>query len=174
MTALTQKQITELTSIIAKKSIGRAADKAKAIERFCAISEVAFKGNKGPAEAALVAPSMEEAVLVIKEWMNFAGIANERTNNTIPSAPTTPKKEEAIMPNAEKKTGPGRGAKAKYAGMHLSAIVEENVRRENTHGRRSLQIIMDNPGISVDGFVAKGGRLNDLNWDVKKGHVQAT
>lgn len=48
-----------------------------------------------------------------------------------------------------------------------------NPRRKNSHGARSLQIIIDNPGIATEEYLAKGGRLNDLNWDIAHGNVKA-
>lgn len=49
----------------------------------------------------------------------------------------------------------------------------ENPRRQNSHGHRSLQIIIDNPGITTEEFLAKGGRSNDLRWDLAHGNVRA-
>jgi hypothetical protein len=49
----------------------------------------------------------------------------------------------------------------------------QNPRRQNSHGYRSLQIIIDQPGITTEDFLAAGGRLNDLRWDLKHGHIRA-
>jgi hypothetical protein len=45
-----------------------------------------------------------------------------------------------------------------------------NPRRAGSHGHRSLQIIIDNPGLTVDDYREKGGRLNDLRWDIEHGN----
>lgn len=48
-----------------------------------------------------------------------------------------------------------------------------NPRRKGSHGYKSLQLIIDNPGITAEEFVAKGGRNVDLRWDLKAGNVRA-
>lgn len=80
--------------------------------------------------------------------------------------------------NAEDHTQVGlksasRGRKATAAGKRLFATVDANPRRANSHGHRSLQMILDNPGITAEDFVAKGGRNVDLRWDISKGNVRA-
>lgn len=78
----------------------------------------------------------------------------------------------------------GRGRKATAAGQNLfpseqllvgddSPQTYQNPRRQNSHGYRSLQIVIDNPGITTEEYVAKGGRLNDLRWDIAHGNVRA-
>lgn len=47
-----------------------------------------------------------------------------------------------------------------------------NPRRAGSHGYRSLQIIIDHPGITTEEYIAKGGRLNDLRWDLAHGNVR--
>jgi hypothetical protein len=47
-----------------------------------------------------------------------------------------------------------------------------NPRRQGSHGFKSLQIIYKHPGISVQVFVEAGGRLKDLNWDLKYGNAE--
>lgn len=47
-----------------------------------------------------------------------------------------------------------------------------NTRRAGSHGYRSLQIVIDNPGITTEEYVAKGGRMNDLRWDLAHGNVR--
>lgn len=66
-----------------------------------------------------------------------------------------------------------RGRKPTAEGKRLTANVNANERRANTHGYRSLQIILDNPGIKTEDFLAKGGRLNDLRWDIARNRVRA-
>lgn len=66
-----------------------------------------------------------------------------------------------------------RGRKPTASGQHLMASVDANPRRKGSHGFKSLQIVIDNPGISTEEFVAKGGRLNDLRWDLKAGNIRA-
>lgn len=80
--------------------------------------------------------------------------------------------------------GARRGRKATASGKRLfPALLGEdgaagagtylNPLRKNSHGYRSLQIIIDSPGITAEEFVAKGGRNVDLRWDIKAGNVRA-
>lgn len=74
-----------------------------------------------------------------------------------------------------KADGEGRGRKSQYSGMRLKATVETNVRREGTHGFKSLAILLaaGKDGILYEDYIKKGGRLNDLVWDINKDHVVA-
>ena len=89
-------------------------------------------------------------------------------------APTTPSPTEtaAVAPVAPAEPGK-RGRKPTGAGHKLTATVEANGRRKGSHGFNSLQIILDNPGITQEDYIAKGGRLNDLRWDIAHGSVKA-
>lgn len=72
-----------------------------------------------------------------------------------------------------------RGRKMTAAGKKLFRVTKSdedepiNPRRKKSHGFKSLQIIIDNPGITTEEYVTKGGRLNDLAWDIKHGNVRA-
>ncbi len=66
-----------------------------------------------------------------------------------------------------------RGRKATADGQTLTATVTDNPRRKTSHGYRSLQIILDNPGLTTEDYLSKGGRLNDLRWDIAHGRVKA-
>lgn len=99
----------------------------------------------------------------------------------IVEAESTPPSVEApvVAPVASK----GRGRPATAGGKKLFFVIPSqkqrplhepiNPRRPNSHGYRSLQIIIDNPGITTEEFVAKGGRLNDLRWDISYNRVKA-
>lgn len=43
----------------------------------------------------------------------------------------------------------------------------ENYRREGTKGHQSIAILAENPGITGAEFEAAGGRLADIQWDMK-------
>lgn len=90
-----------------------------------------------------------------------------------PAAPEKPKGEE--KPTAPKQpTAPAkRGRKASFAGMKLFPLVDSNPRRAQSHGYKSLQIILSHPGVTTETFVKEGGRLNDLRWDVAHKNVRA-
>lgn len=85
---------------------------------------------------------------------------------------TAPAADKAAKPKAE---GEKRGRVSQYSGMLLKATVEANTRREGSHGHKSLGIIMaaGKDGILYEDYIKKGGRLNDLVWDVNKDNVEA-
>lgn len=91
--------------------------------------------------------------------------------NTTAAAPKAPK--AGAKPKGE---GAGRGRVSQFSGMILKAAVKTNTRREGSHGHKSLGIILaaGDKGISYEDYVAKGGRLNDLVWDVNKDNVEAS
>lgn len=76
---------------------------------------------------------------------------------------------------ADKADGAGRGRVSQFSSMLLKATVKTNTRREGTHGHKSLGIILaaGDKGISYEDYISKGGRLNDLNWDINKDNVTA-
>lgn len=91
------------------------------------------------------------------------------------AAPAEAKAKAAPKAKAEKAEGAGRGRTSQYSGMILKTTLTANTRRENTHGHKSLGIIIaaGKNGISYEDYIAKGGRLNDLNWDINKDNVTA-
>jgi hypothetical protein len=108
----------------------------------------------------------------------------------VPPSATPP--ESSVSPAPEEKVAPApskRGRKASFAGKQLYPDASllgsndneaeghtptyQNPRRKTSAGYRSLQIILDHPGITSEDYVTKGGRLNDLRWDVDHGHVRA-
>ena len=102
---------------------------------------------------------------------------------------------EATYGEAEAATGPGAGEKPKkvvrgakkdgeskpgrkagsggFAGMKLKSAVKENPRREGSHGHGSFQVVLDNPGITYEDFIAKGGRVQNLRKDVELKRIVA-
>ena len=64
-----------------------------------------------------------------------------------------------------------------YAGANLLATFADddgfkrNPRRKGTRGWHSFEIILKNPGIVYEQYIAKGGRRQDLDWDWAKGNV---
>jgi hypothetical protein len=102
------------------------------------------------------------------------------------TAPVTEKKETAAATEKKAATtsrgvktdapaGAGRGRASAHAGKKLYPVAakckEGNPRRAGTPGNKSMQIIIDNPGILFEDFIKKGGRSPDLNWDVAKGNA---
>jgi|TARA_R110002020_G_scaffold20151_3_gene69037 hypothetical protein len=64
--------------------------------------------------------------------------------------------------------------KSKYAGKTITCLVDENPRRENKKpvcGYASMKILIENKKMSFEDYIEKGGRLQDLDWDLNKGWV---
>ena len=61
---------------------------------------------------------------------------------------------------------------SKYSGMCLYAMSKGNHRRQGSFGYHSMQIIIENNGISYEDYISKGGRTRDLDWDLDKCHVE--
>ncbi len=89
-----------------------------------------------------------------------------------------PKKEKVAKETKapkEKKDGI-RGKPSQLAGCKLflkEELLGKNPRRAGSHGERSLQIIIDNPGITYEEAIASGARAVDIRWDFEKGYVIA-
>lgn len=66
--------------------------------------------------------------------------------------------------------GDGAGRKSGFAGKKLYKIADKNPRREGSHGFNSFALIKN--GMTYETYIAGGGRLQDLTWDVKHGHVE--
>lgn len=67
-----------------------------------------------------------------------------------------------------------KGRKSQFSGKRLNAVEVGNTRRACSSGWFSLQIILDNPGITTEDYLEKGGRSNDLKWDIDHGTVIAS
>jgi hypothetical protein len=80
-----------------------------------------------------------------------------------PKAPKAPKAESTGV----------RGRKSEFSGLQLYASKETNTRKVGSFGHASMEIIFANPGISYEEFISKGGRGNDLKWDVEHGNAKA-
>ncbi len=79
---------------------------------------------------------------------------------------------EAQPASSEVATKRGRGKS--LSGLILWATdkcTEGNPRREGSWGQKSLQIIINNPGLTLEEFLIRGGRTNDLRWDIQHGNV---
>lgn len=127
--------------------------------------------------AKKVFPLLEKHAITPKEFSKAQETASqqeEEEDNDM--AKTATKKTVAKKAPAAKKAvaggGARRGATSKYAGKKLHATGKENTRRVGTHGHKSMGIILANKGITFEDYVKKGGRPNDLEWDVGKGNVE--
>jgi hypothetical protein len=62
-----------------------------------------------------------------------------------------------------------RGRVTVFADKRLFPVAGAKPRKPGTYGERSLAIIQAEPGISYKDYIAKGGRLKDITWDVDHG-----
>lgn len=62
------------------------------------------------------------------------------------------------------------GPNSKMAGKRLFKKVTANPRRPGTAGHTSFSVIRD--GMSYEEYRLKGGRSNDLAWDIKHDYVE--
>lgn len=89
---------------------------------------------------------------------------------TAPTAERKPKAPKAEGEAKPKGRAPGTGT---YNGHKLRAVGKENPRREGSHGAASFQIVLDNPGITYEDFIAKGGRPQNLRKDIGANRIVA-
>lgn len=69
----------------------------------------------------------------------------------------------------------GRGRTSSHAGKFISRKgehVKTNPRKEGTHGWKSFELIPSKGSISYESYIEKGGRSNDLAWDLERGYVE--
>jgi hypothetical protein len=63
--------------------------------------------------------------------------------------------------------------RGKFSGALVVQVAIENPRRKGTCGYNSFEIIIANGGrISFEEYRGKGGRNNDLQWDIDRGYVR--
>jgi hypothetical protein len=89
---------------------------------------------------------------------NAIGVLSSKKPDIPPEPLPEPKKRES-------------GRSASHKGKRIFSNVMENPRRNGTHGYKSMQIIIDNPGILFEKFIEEGGRSKDLSWDLKHDNV---
>ena len=145
-----------------------------------------YKPEKKAVSAAPVSHTEEEAdTQPTKQTPKSKG-----GNNAKPTKSAQPKETEdmatkktAAKKTAGKKTAAKKPAAAKSGAgrkslfgdtAKIKSLTKENPRRAGTHGHKSMEIIIKNPGITVADFVKKGGRLNDLRWDVEHKSVSVS
>jgi hypothetical protein len=64
----------------------------------------------------------------------------------------------------------GPGPRSGYSGKFIYKLVDKNPRREGTHGFKGFEIYED--GMPYEKFRDKGGRNNDLQWDIDKKFIE--
>ena len=94
---------------------------------------------------------------------------NLQSRGVLPSSSSSPKKISKSRDNLNET----RGRKSVFKNLKLYTELQENPRRKNSFGFNSMQIIIDNPGITYEDFISKhNGRRQDLAWDIEKGRVR--
>ncbi len=80
----------------------------------------------------------------------------------------------------EKKPAATKNKRPNYAGAKLfpnykadGADDFSNPNRSGTHGGNANQIVLDDPGLTYESFIEKGGRAQDANFHIKAGNIRA-
>lgn len=142
-------------------------------EEASADPRLQFKGNKEDAERDALRTKLNAAEIEERSK------APESTAEA--STPVSPPPAVASSsPTSKRGRKPTAEGKQLYPDASLlgsndngSTPTYQNPRRNGSAGKRSLQIIIDHPGITTEDYLAKGGRLNDLRWDLAHGSVRA-
>jgi hypothetical protein len=174
---LSQSEILELVEEITGQPQGRVADKPSALRKLG--KTIASHYSETDAEA------LARSVINGK----FREVYPTMTKTTPPKAKDLLARAEKILktkalpvkakiekapkePKAPKEGGTRPRLSTVYAGKKLTAVHDENPRRTGTAGHKSMEIIRKHPGMTVDEFLNRGGRSNDLRWDIEKGNVK--
>lgn len=99
------------------------------------------------------------------------------------AAAKAPAKKAGAKALAKKAAASGRGRSSGYTGHMLFHALKPdkesgkiiNPRREGSFGAKSMDILIKagKDGVSYEDFIKKGGRSNDLAWDIEHGNVTA-
>lgn len=71
---------------------------------------------------------------------------------------------------SSKKSSARRGRTSAFSGKRIKKLVKDNPRRKGTAGFKSFGLITS--GMSYEDYLAKGGRRQDLAWDVDHKYVK--
>lgn len=101
------------------------------------------------------------------------------TDTTTASAPTPETAAKAAAPKADAKAAAPKVSKRKYDGdMKITLLVDKdgkkygadnNPKRPGAKAHKRFAIYEN--GMTVDGYISKGGEYGDLDWDVNKGYI---
>jgi hypothetical protein len=75
-----------------------------------------------------------------------------------------------VAPPSVKLPASNPGPRAGFSGKRIYRIAKTNPRREGTWGWKSFNLITD--GMTFEEYKNKGGRNNDLQWDIDKKFVE--
>ena len=176
-------QIDELYRITREdEKVSRASTRAKAVERLRKALAEAFNDDDAWFNSlGQVDQHDEEAFEAVR--LDLADELGKDKPVPLPKADESERKptaEEGSSPKGETtaSVAPTKKARGQFAGKSLFPLRPNpdgngyyNPRRYGSHGHRSLQVIIDQPGISYADFLKAGGRQVDLAWDVKHGNA---
>lgn len=80
-----------------------------------------------------------------------------------------------VTPSMPRSRKPGAHPSRRFAtdNMVISLLVDTNPRKQDTHGHRSFQILLEQEQpITISKYLELGGRRNDLNWDIDHGWAE--
>lgn len=128
----------------------------------------------GPEATEVVVQIPAEEVTTKKSTPKKKGTKPPVGTKKTPAKKAAPVKK-AVAKKATKKAPKAesnglRGRTCQHAGKKIFKVAKENPRREGTNGYNSFKVIKD--GMTYEQYIAKGGRLVDLNWDIEKGYVK--
>ena len=110
----------------------------------------------------------EDMVELYNSLMNlFEQLRNKGIIRKIDPEPTKKPKFNKSLNGEET-----RGRKSFFKGRKLTTDLIVNPRRRESHGFNSLDIVIKNKGLTYEDFISKGGRRQDLAWDLAKGRIR--
>lgn len=188
-TEFSKGQIRELTQVIRGGAyVHLLADKSSQVSLMSEALSVRF-GTDECLRVILSCDSVMAAINQIKVvTLSHEGSIPERMNNTIPSgdglprgermkdvetvevkktktpkAEKAPKEPKAPRVPKERAPAPGRGA---LDGKLITAV-GPNWRREGTHGHKTVEVMLANPGAPLTKLIELGARRKDIMWDME-------
>tara|TARA_R110000824_G_scaffold15883_3_gene66564 strand:- start:7062 stop:7466 length:405 start_codon:yes stop_codon:yes gene_type:complete len=107
------------------------------------------------------------------EYNQLAAEVEKQTGDIIPTVNKFSNRDAGIRRTTElaaqlpkeKKKG-SRGRPSAYSGHKLYPLCDTNPRYPGSHGYHAIKIIMDNPGITYEDYMAAGGLSNGLRYDL--------
>lgn len=138
------------------------ADAESAPEEFLPPNEEVVEDAAEDVTEQVVVPAVGEAT-GSAATAEAPAVTFEEPDNGVPVPPVSPKVQRGRKP----------GVSDKYRDKMARPISKDNPRRKGSHGWKSFQILLGKPeGISVEAFVAAGGRMKDLAWDIQYKHAE--
>jgi len=154
-------------------NVAKFADKTAAARRVFAALEAKFTLTAQELVDVVEskAPVAEAPPVVVPEAPTpRASVFNKGTTETVVVKKETLK--QAVQKVLDKKqTGRKKGS-GKFAGKQLFPLVAENPRRAGSFGYHSMSLILAVPGLYYSTYIEKGGRPQDLQWDIDRKFVE--